>query len=68
MKTILLALMLCLTGCGTIARIYDSNDPCQTRAELGRPKGYQIPSWCGASDGRQYFYDNRNRRIGYVEK
>ena len=42
----------------------------QRRQELGRPEGYQIPSWCGS--GRGYsrpisVYDNQGRRIATVK-
>ena len=47
MKTTL-AITIVLTGCADIAHFYDQRDPCQTRPELGRPAGYQAPSWCGA--------------------
>ena len=53
-----------------VALHYDKQDACQTRAELGRPEGYQIPSWCGS--GRGYsrpisVYDNQGRRIAIVK-
>lgn len=47
--------------------MYDRADPCQMRAELGRPEGYQRPSFCGAGSGRTYIYNNSNQRIGYVK-
>ena len=43
-----IALILNLTAC---ASYWDQQDPCQARAELNRPPGYQRPSWCGASAG-----------------
>lgn len=69
-KFILILIAVLLTGCATppqfLAEMYDRNDPCQTRAELGRPAGYQRPDWCGAASGRRYIYNNQNQRIGYV--
>lgn len=43
--------MLVITNLVGCASYWDRNDPCQVRAELGRPAGYQPPSWCGASAG-----------------
>jgi hypothetical protein len=49
MKPILAVLVLAnLFGC---ASYWDRLDPCQTRAELGRPAGYQMPTYCGAGSG-----------------
>ena len=49
MKRILMVLAITnLTAC---ASYWDRLDPCQTRAELGRPAGYQMPSYCGAGSG-----------------
>ena len=61
-----------------VALHYDREDACQggpgtseaRRQELGRPEGYQIPSWCGS--GRGYsrpisVYDNQGRRIAIVK-
>jgi len=48
--------------------MYDRNDPCQTRAELGRAPGYQMPNWCGASQGRTVIYNTQNQPIGYIRK
>lgn len=67
-----------LTGCATppqwLANHYDRNDACQTgqfsqaeRLRLGRPVGYQMPSWCGASSGRVYIYNNANVQQGYIK-
>ena len=71
MKSTLAIIALTLTGCATppqfLASMYDHNDPCQARAELNRPPGYQIPNWCGAASGRTYIYNNQNQRIGYVK-
>lgn len=43
-----LVLIANLMGC---ASYWDRQDPCQARAELNRPQGYQRPAWCGASAG-----------------
>jgi hypothetical protein len=63
MKSLLIFVtVMGLTGCATppqfLADMYDRNDPCQTgqfneteRQRLGRPVGYQMPDWCGASKG-----------------
>jgi hypothetical protein len=56
-----------LTGCAGVARFYDQQDPCQTRAELGRAPGYQMPATCGASGHRTTIYDNQGRRLGYIK-
>ena len=45
----------------------DRNDPCQMRAELGRPDGYQRPEWCGAARARVTVYNVQNQRIGYLK-
>lgn len=77
-KISLLVLVLLLTGCATppqwLANTYDRNDPCQTgqfseaeRLRLGRAVGYQMPSWCGASSGRVYIYNNGNVQQGYIK-
>lgn len=59
-----------LTGCAGSLAWYgdamDRADPCQTRAELGRPDNYQAPEWCGASGRRVYIYNNRGVRQGYI--
>lgn len=47
--------------------MYDQQDPCQIRAELGRAPGYKMPNWCGASDGRTTIYDARGNRIGSIK-
>lgn len=65
-------LVLTLTGCSTIADSFDRADPCQgftpeRGAYLGRPIGYQQPSWCGASKGsRSVIRDASGRIIGTV--
>lgn len=43
--------MLVITNLTACASYWDRADPCQTRSELGRPPGYQAPSYCGASAG-----------------
>jgi hypothetical protein len=56
-----------LSGCGLhgepilLARMYDSQDPCQLKNNGGR-----YPSFCGASNNRAYIYDNQNQQIGYT--
>ncbi len=63
-----------------VANSYDRSDPCQTgqfdeaeRQRLKRPVGYQAPSWCGASAGRQVIYSTPTGQpignpIGYIKK
>jgi hypothetical protein len=74
----ILLIVLALTGCATppqwLANYYDRNDPCQTGAGdparqqlLGRPLGYQQPSFCGAGSTRTYIYNQSNQRIGYIK-
>ena len=60
--------VMMMSACSSIAMMYDRNDPCQTRAELGRPQGYQPPEWCGASDSRVRIYNMQNQQIGYIRK
>ena len=64
-KTLAVILTITLTGC---AGYWDRNDPCQTRAELNRPAGYQKPSWCGASLDRQNIYNNGGNIVGYIKR
>jgi hypothetical protein len=59
--------LLILTACQSVARFYDGQDPCQTRAELNRPQGYSMPNTCGASTNRTTIYDNKGNRIGYIK-
>jgi hypothetical protein len=65
------ALTTTLAGCAQppvwLAQHFDQQDPCQSRAELGRPAGYQIPTWCGASTNRTYIYNTSNQKIGYIK-
>jgi len=71
MKSTLAIIALVLTGCATppawLADHYDRNDPCQARAELGRPEGYTRPDWCGSASGRRYIYNTQNQRVGYIK-
>jgi hypothetical protein len=68
MKILTTALLVInLSGCAGIARMYDMADDCQTRPELNRPQGYKAPDWCGASSGRTYIYNNQSQRIGYIK-
>ena len=64
-KTLVVTLsLLVLSGC---ASYWDRRDPCQTRAELGRPAGYQPPAWCGASADRINIRNNAGQIIGYIK-
>lgn len=58
-----------------VALAHDRADPCQTgignearRKELGRPEGYQRPTYCFASQGsmrvRTDLYNTQGRRVG----
>ncbi len=85
MKLVLLMIIACiLGGCGTygepllLARMYDSQDPCQSRnwkengghMDLSNvPRGAQsgYPDFCGGSVGRNYIYDSQGRLIGYTK-
>ena len=61
--TVILMCAVVLTGCAQPPRLlaswFDHGDPCQARAELNRPQGYQIPSWCGSGS-----YGRATARIG----
>ena len=70
-KIALLIAALSLTGCAGSLAWYgdamDRADPCQTRAELGRPDNYQAPYWCGASSNRgRMIYNSRGRFVGSI--
>jgi hypothetical protein len=65
---LLIPTLVGITACGTIGAIYDRQDPCQTRPELGRPANYQPPSFCGSAASRTYIYAPSGARIGYVIK
>lgn len=73
MKILALAFTLILTGCtpvfNLIAESYDRADPCQSRSELGRPKGYKIPSFCGASANKSTakLFDTHGNYIGMIK-
>ena len=71
MKYTLLLILVAVTGCAAppawLANHYDRNDPCQARAELGRPAGYTRPEWCGSALGRTYIYNAQNQRVGYIK-
>jgi hypothetical protein len=62
MKKLILVSMLALTlvGCGTygepliLARLYDSQDPCQAKNSPG-----SLPSWCGRGQPRAWVYPAR---------
>lgn len=49
-----------------LADHFDQGDPCQTRAELGRPQGYQAPDWCSSGRGGQVIRDSQGRTRGTV--
>jgi len=73
----------CILGFGpgngafdAIGLAMDRGDPCQTgigdpaRAEqLGRPIGYERPSWCGAGRAKQRMVvtDKLGNTVGYVK-
>jgi len=40
MKLFLIVVVVCLSGCSSIADYYDSQDPCQQQP---------YPSWCGTA-------------------
>lgn len=72
MKTlIVIASAVLLSGCQSfgqmVAHSYNMADPCQARAELNRPQGYQRPSWCGAGGNRATVYDVNGRVTGYIK-
>jgi hypothetical protein len=69
---IVLGSVVMLQGCAgalqLVANSYNHADPCQSRAELKRPPGYQIPNWCGAGGGRVLIYNTSNEIVGYTKK
>ena len=71
-KALAVLALVALSGCATppqwLARVYDTNDPCQSRPELGRPVGYQIPNWCGAGAGSLTITNTTGYPIGYIRK
>lgn len=54
-------------GCAAIGHMYDLNDDCQVRPELGRPQGYKPPDWCGASQGRKTIYNRQGQPMGWIK-
>lgn len=68
-RWLILIVAVNVTACTSIGNFYDRTDPCQTRAELGRPDNYQQPSYCGAGGKTQtkIIYDSRGRLVGYVK-
>lgn len=72
MRTLILLTAILLTGCATppawVADMYDRNDPCQARAELGRPAGYERPNWCGSAGNRVTIYNTKRQAIGYIKQ
>ena len=75
MKILVFLVAVTLTGCaGTppkfLADFYDSQDPCQLQNIRGTTldeKVANMPSWCGASSGRKYIYNNQGRQVGYTK-
>ena len=66
MKALVCLITALIAGCGHIADFYDRQDPCQIRSELGRPKDYSRPTWCGTSSGRVVIYNTQGQPIGYI--
>ena len=75
MKIPTLFVAVILTGCGGmppkfLADFYDAQDPCQLQNIRGSTldeKVKNMPSFCGASKGRTYIYDNRGKPLGYIK-
>jgi hypothetical protein len=71
MRKLIAIALVTLTGCAQppkwLANYYDQRDPCQTRSELNRPEGYQMPNWCGAGGNRTVIYNNQGAKIGYIK-
>jgi hypothetical protein len=75
MKVPALLLSLALVGCAGqppkfLADFYDAQDPCQLQNIRGATlddKAKNMPSWCGASSGRKYIYNNQGARMGYIK-
>lgn len=67
---ILSVAVLTLTGCANKLAWYgtmqDRADPCQTRAELNRPQGYQAPDWCGSARAQYRIYNTQGRLVGTI--
>lgn len=63
MRTILMAVIITLTGCASpprfLAAMYDNNDPCQQTQLITTG---QYPSFCGAGSGTRYV--TRDYRTG----
>jgi hypothetical protein len=55
MKTILMAVILTLSGCASpprfLATMYNNNDPCQKTQLIATG---EYPSWCGGGSGTRY--------------
>lgn len=47
-----------------VALHYDTQDACQ---HTGKPAGYELPGYCGASRGRRSILDRSGHTIGYVK-
>ena len=58
MKLFLTVVVVCLSGCSSIADYYDSQDPCQQQP---------YPSFCGSSK-RILIYDSSGTVTGYIKK
>jgi hypothetical protein len=75
MKILILFVAVTLTGCGGmppkfLADFYDGQDPCQLQNIRGATldqKVANMPSFCGASSGRKYIYNNQGARMGYIK-
>jgi hypothetical protein len=71
MKIFSIVLVLLLTACAKppewLAHVYDQNDPCQKRAELTRPPGYQIPNFCGSGRKSLLIYNQQGQYTGYIK-
>jgi len=69
LKVLAVVSVAVLTGCATppqwLANHYDSNDSCQVKNHGG--DWNKIPSYCGASGGRVYIYNNHNVQQGYIK-
>jgi hypothetical protein len=59
---IFVILLLSLTGCSTVANIYDGGDPCLQAFKQERP----LPSWCGTNSTTHTIRDTNNHVIGTI--
>jgi hypothetical protein len=66
----------CVMGIGPGMKAFDAygafsdrQDPCQTRAELGRPEGYRKPVWCGAgTKSTGYITDLKGQPVYIIQQ